>query len=89
VPLVRGEFDFVLQHSRGPQQPHDVGLRFAAQADEQVVRRLHFEFLVHRAGKNFDLGADGAPVVRQPLQRKLQPVVPVSAVVPQQHRPTA
>src|SRR5258706_7769628 len=91
--LVAGHLDFVLQDARGPQHANDVGLPRVAQADHDVsrvlpqvsVRACDLKLLPVAAREHFHLGADGALVVGQSLERKAQPMVLIAAFIVQQH----
>ena len=97
MTLSRRELDFVLRNSRRPQQPHDVGFsRFTDSGEnlrcalsEVSGRRRHFPFLAKRAGKHFDLRADAAAIVVEPLKSQPQGTPPVAAVIAKQHGRTA
>ena len=90
--LVRRHFNFILQNAGGPEHAHHVGLLRLTQADGEIwrvlaeisVRAVDLKFLANAVGENFDLGADGALVVVQSLEREPQPVVLVAAFVLQQ-----
>ena len=95
MALARGQLQLVLQNSRRPAQPQDVGCRRGAEpgghfhrALPQVARgRLHFPLLPESAGEDFHFGPNGALVVGQTFQRHAQPGVAVSALIAQQaHR---
>ena len=91
--LVGGDFDFILQHPRRPQHANDIGLLSLPEANGQVRRILSqiagrsvdFKLLPNAIGKNFDLRADGALVIVQPLERQPQRVVLVAAFVAEQY----
>ena len=91
--LLAGDFDFVLQDAGRPQHADDIGLFRLAEADGEVGRILSeiagrsvdFKLLAIAAGENFHLGADGALVVVQSLEREPQPVILVAAFVAEQN----
>src|ERR1700722_732568 len=55
---------------------------------EIAGRSIHLKFLPQAIRKNLDLRADGALVIVQPLKRKTQGIILVSALITKQHRRT-
>ena len=90
-------FRFILRNTGWPQDPHQVGVLSASQAGKKLLRALaeiagssgDLELLPHAIGKNFHLGADGRFVVGNPFHRDEQRVIPIAALIVQQHRVSA
>ena len=94
LALVAGDFNFVLQHSGGPEHADDVSFFRLAEADDDVggvlaevsVRSVNFELLAVAAREDLDLRSNGGLVVVESFERKLQPVVLGCAFVAQENR---
>ena len=76
VFLFRSQTDFILRHTRGPQQPHYFRAVLRAKSSENRRRILseisgsarNFPFLIKRPRVHFHFRADSVFVVVQPLQ---------------------